>query len=194
MNEMMPPRQGFPNRTPCCEVESELIELQAEIDELGIEAYRQILEAHFATSEQARLKDLNEIAAQKLSEIVDFGNSATLSARYIYDTLHSSGAKPELVYPVDTLHWSAYIEGRVLGVKQLLLEHPAKDRKGLIGYRSCVEIEASRVMGWHGEAGKAVVIYAPIGELYTGEISYNQGITEAVEPDPISSPSYIFFG
>lgn len=205
MNKVPGIPSEFPERTPMCEEEERLIHLQSLSDELGLIAYSQVLESRFETEEQQRMLEIGKIATQELiklvgaavphkrsarlvknlADLIDPNPKNKFYARYIYDTdtgdTETHAAR--LVYPIDSLHWAAYIEGTFMGARQLALEHPSIDRNGQTGYRLCAELKASRVMGLHTPDKKpSLTIYAPIGEITTHEVPYEQGAPEALEP------------
>jgi hypothetical protein len=146
--------------------------------------FEQVAEANFTSGEQVQLQRRAKTASEKLAEAIPFGEDSTFSARYIYDKKTRNDGKIELVYPADSWHYSAYIEGRILGVRPLLVEHPAPNRDGSTGYRLCAEIEASRVMGWNGghATNRTITVYAPIGEISANRVPYDQGMSEMLEP------------
>ncbi len=177
---------SIPEKTPNNEVERRLIALQAESDQAGFRLYEHVVRAHFQTEEQASFVALTETAAQKLAEVIPFDTESALEVRYFYGP---SGYGPpekddrlEIVYPADSLHYTAYVEGVVTDVKPMLVEHPSLERNGKMGYRICAEIVATRVAGWHGGSDRTMTIYAPIGEISTTRVSYEQGMSEMLGP------------
>lgn len=182
MSEQLESEKTFPARTPCNSTESELIELQQESDAVGFRLYDQILRGNFESEEVEIIKRLGNVASERLAEIVPFNTDSTFSIRYLYDEKGDRN-KLRLVYPSDSWHYSAYVEGKINAVKTLLAEHPSMERSGDVGFRLCAEVEASRVAGWRGHSRlPKLSIYAPIGEIITGEVSYEQGMAERLQP------------
>lgn len=173
----------FPERTPFNGYEERLYGLQTEGDRLGFTVARQVTFGLFESDEIDFMAALSAQARAELELAGMMNEHVEFSSRYIYETRKPNDRQiPQLVYPADSMHHSARVEGKITDIKPVLVTHPHIIRNGLLGFRICAVVSAHRVMGLTTREPENY--YVPIGEIYTEGVTYSEGMAQILQPRP----------
>lgn len=177
-SEQGPKYNHFADRAPLNELEEALAALQQETDESGLIAYGQVARGNLKAVNDYGLTEAAVLALELLQQSkLPVGEPTSFSARYIYENAKYG---PKIIYPIDSLHYSAYIEGAITTVSPILVDYPRINRRGPKGFRLCAIVNATRVMGLSLPTPE--LFYVPICEIQTEPVSFADGLRDCLEP------------